>query len=69
MTKPQPDNRNCFLCRMMRGMAFGGLGAALFGLPARWLGADQAEIIYAALFGAILLNLVFNRSVEKKKKN
>ena len=66
MSKHTADNRNCFLCRMMRGMAFGGLGAALFGLPARWLGADQAEIIYAALFGALLLNLAFNRSVNKK---
>ena len=52
---------------MMRGMAFGGLGAALFGLPARWLGADQSEIIYAALFGALLLNLVFNRKLPQKK--
>ena len=66
MTEQQADSRNCFLCRMMRGMAFGGLGAALFALPARWLGADQTEIVYAALFGALLINLGFNRNLKKK---
>jgi hypothetical protein len=65
MSKVAPNYHNCFLCRVMRGMAFGGLGAAVLGLPARWLGADQSEIVYAALFGAILMNLIFNRSVEK----
>ncbi len=69
MSRVKRDSRNCFLCRMMRGMAFGGLGAALFALPARWLGAEQAEIVYAGLFGALFLNLVFNRSVKQKKKN
>jgi hypothetical protein len=68
MSKAQTDSRNCFLCRMMRGMAFGGLGAALLGLPARWLGANQTEIIYAALFGALLANLLFNRSIKKIAK-
>lgn len=59
--KPKRDPRNCFLCRMMRGLAFGGLGAGLFGIPAKWLGVPQHEIVYYALFGAILLNVLFNR--------
>ena len=67
MSRVERNSRNCFLCRMVRGMAFGGLGAALFALPARWLGADQTEIIYAALFGALFLNLIFNRSLVKKE--
>ena len=67
MTGRTGDNRNCFLCRVMRGMAFGGLGAALFGLSARWLEASQPNVIYAALFGAMLFNLLFNRQTSEKK--
>ena len=66
MTGRPGDSRNCFLCRLMRGMAFGGIGAALFGLPARWLDASQPTIIYVALFGAMLLNLLFNRQTKDK---
>jgi hypothetical protein len=58
----QPANaRNCFLCRVMRGMAFGGFGAALFGLPAHWLGAPRDEVVYYALFGALLVTVLANR--------
>lgn len=46
----------------MRGMAFGGLGAALFGIPARYLGAAQDTVIYSALFGALLLTVLFNHN-------
>lgn len=75
MSRTRPNRNNCFLCRMMRGLAFGGLGAALLGVPARWLGADHSEIVYASLFGALLLNLMFNRpavgreQADKHKKN
>ena len=47
--------RNCTLCRVMRGFAFGGLGAALGGYGSLFLGADRDEAIYYALFGAIAL--------------
>ncbi len=55
------DYRNCFLCRVLRGMAFGGMGAALFALPAKWLGADTTNIVYAGLAGALFLTVLFNR--------
>ncbi len=54
-------HRECILCRVVRGMAFGGLGAALFGLPAKWLGASPNGVIYAALFGALAVTAWFTR--------
>ena len=59
--KKQKDHRNCFLCRVLRGMAFGGMGAALFALPAKWLGADSTNVVYAGLAGALFLTVLFNR--------
>ena len=61
MPRKTVDYRNCFLCRVMRGMAFGGLGAALFGVPAKWLGAPQHEVAYYALFGALTITALFAR--------
>ncbi len=49
------DNGNCTLCRMMRGLAFGGLGAALGGYGSMFFGAERHEAIYFALFGALAL--------------
>jgi len=66
MATVKANYRNCFLCRMVRGMAFGGLGAALFALPAKWLGADQSTLVYAALFGAMLMTVIFNRKTSGK---
>jgi hypothetical protein len=61
MARPGVNYRNCFLCRVVRGMAFGGLGAALIGIPAKLLGVPQNEVIYYALFGALLVTVLANR--------
>jgi hypothetical protein len=66
MTNPPPDFRNCFLCRMMRGLALGGFGAALFGLPAQWLGAPAHQVPYYALFGALLITGWFTRKTPPR---
>jgi hypothetical protein len=50
----------------MRGMATGGLGAALFGVPAKLLGEPHANVVYWAFFGALLVTVWFNR---KKKSD
>lgn len=58
-----PDNNlyDCAMCRMLRGLATGGIGAALGGLPARWLGAPLKGVIYCALFGAFAFTFLFLR--------
>ncbi len=66
MVRVKSNYRNCFLCRIMRGLAFGGMGAALFALPAKWLGADQNNLVYAAMFGALLVTVIFNRKPAGK---
>jgi hypothetical protein len=45
----------------MRGMAFGGLGAALFALPAKWAGAPSGTLVYWALGGALLVTFLLGR--------
>lgn len=47
----------------MRALAFSGIGAAVGGLTAKWLGADQQTVIIAAFFCA--LALVLKTSKEK----
>ena len=49
------DYRNCVLCRVMRGLAFGGLGAAIGGYGAMLFGVDRQEAMFYALFGALAL--------------
>lgn len=53
--------RNCALCRVMRGLAFGGLGAAIGGYGAILLGVDRQEAVYFALFGALALTAFIHR--------
>ncbi len=55
------DYRNCFLCRVMRGLAFGGLGAGLGAAAALLIGASQQNTFIAALFGALFVTLLLNR--------
>ncbi len=43
----------CSFCRFMRALAFSAVGAAVLGLGAKWLGADQQTIIFSALAGSI----------------
>jgi len=54
----------CALCRFMRALAFSAVGAAVCGLTAKWLGADQQTIIFSALFGSIALVSWVNRKRE-----
>jgi hypothetical protein len=55
------DNKNCTLCRVMRGLAFGGIGAAIGGYGAIFLGAERGDAIYYALFGALALTAFMQR--------
>ena len=43
----------CALCKFMRALAFSGIGAAVCGLTAKWLGADQQTVIICAMMGSI----------------
>ncbi len=45
----------------MRALAFSAVGAAVFGLSAKWLGADQQTIILSALVGSVGLVGWINR--------
>ena len=60
----QPDVNNCALCRVMRGLAFGGLGAAIGGYGALFFGVDRSEATYYALFGALALAVLILRKKE-----
>ncbi|MBT2970712.1 MAG: hypothetical protein B6D72_10230 [gamma proteobacterium symbiont of Ctena orbiculata] len=55
------DNSNCTLCRMMRGLAFGGIGAAIGGYGSLLLGAERSEAVYYALFGALAMTVILQR--------
>jgi hypothetical protein len=57
----QQNFSNCTLCRVMRGLAFGGMGAAIGGYGALFLGADRNDAIYYALFGAFALTVLILR--------
>jgi hypothetical protein len=61
------DLSNCALCRVMRGIAFGGLGAAIGGYGSILLGADRNDAIYYALFGALALTAFVQRKRDKKE--
>jgi hypothetical protein len=60
------DLTNCPLCRVMRGLAFGGLGAAIGGYGSMLFGADRNDAIYYALFGALALTAFVQRKRDKK---
>jgi uncharacterized membrane protein YfcA len=62
------DNSNCTLCRVMRGLAFGGIGAAIGGYGALFFGAERSDAIYYALFGALALTALLQRKRDKKDK-
>jgi hypothetical protein len=64
MAKRQADN--CVLCRVMRGLAFGGLGAAIGGYGSMLLGVDRDQAIYFALFGALALTAFVQRKRDKR---
>ncbi len=60
------DLSNCVLCRVMRGLAFGGLGAAIGGYGSMLFGADKNQAIYFALFGALALTGIVLRKRDNK---
>jgi hypothetical protein len=60
-------NDNCVLCRVMRGLAFGGIGAAIGGYGSMFLGADRKQAIYYALFGALALTVIVLRKRDKRE--
>lgn len=63
---PSMDNSQCTLCRVMRGLAFGGLGAAIGGYGSLFFGAQRSEAIYYALFGALALTAIVQRRRKRK---
>ncbi|MDZ7752469.1 MAG: hypothetical protein U5S82_12530 [Gammaproteobacteria bacterium] len=64
MRVPIDDTTGCALCRFMRGVAFGGAGAAVIGFPAHWLGFDQQTTLIDAFFGALIIGGWLNRWVS-----
>lgn len=50
----------------MRGLAFGGLGAAIGGYGAIWFGVDRQDAMLYALFGAIALTAFMLRKRSNK---
>ncbi len=61
MGVPADKGTGCVLCRVMRGLAFGGFGAAVGGFGAKGLGADDQTAMIAALFGALIIGGLLNR--------
>ncbi len=61
MGAPAGNDTGCVLCRVMRGVAFGGFGAAVCGFGAKGLGADDQTAMIAALFGALIIGGLLNR--------
>ncbi len=59
------DLSKCPLCRVMRGLAFGGLGAAIGGYGSMLFGVERTEAIYFALFGALALTAFVSRKRNK----
>ncbi|HEB77632.1 MAG TPA: hypothetical protein ENI90_03775 [Methylothermaceae bacterium] len=59
--------RDCVLCRVMRAMAFSGLGAAIAGFAALYLfGASKQNALLAAVVGAAIL--VFGLGQRQKDR-
>lgn len=63
---PASIDSNCTLCRVMRGLAFGGIGAAVGGYGALFFGAERGDAIYYALFGALALTALVQRKRNRK---
>jgi hypothetical protein len=59
-------DENCALCRLMRSLAFSGIGAALGAGIAYLMGASKQNILMAAIVTAAIL--VFGIMNKKKKK-
>lgn len=65
MKKKKKNPAACSFCRFMRALAFSAIGAAICGLGAKWLGADQEIIVMSALLGSIGLVSWVNRKRDK----
>lgn len=62
---PQP---HCFTCRLFRALAFSGIGAAITGGGAVWLGMAKNDAMMLAIPGA-LFGIMLMRQLEMKKRN
>ncbi|HHJ38039.1 MAG: hypothetical protein AXA67_01700 [Methylothermaceae bacteria B42] len=59
-------HRDCALCRVMRAMAFSGLGAAIGGYGALYLfSASKQTALIAAVIGASIL--VLGTTIDRKR--
>lgn len=58
-------DENCAMCRLMRSLAFSGIGAALGAGVAYLMGASRQNILMAAIVMAAIL--VFGIANKKKK--
>ncbi|BCX89846.1 hypothetical protein MIN45_P2219 [Methylomarinovum tepidoasis] len=61
------DLRDCAFCRMMRALAFSGLGAAVGGYGALYLGASRENALMAAVAGAVMLVLGMNLRERRRR--
>ncbi|HHZ87671.1 MAG TPA: hypothetical protein EYN73_03355 [Chromatiaceae bacterium] len=59
---------NCAMCRLMRGFAFSGMGAALFGGGSLYCGASQNDAMYWALGGTLFFAMLMAQLDMRKKK-
>lgn len=60
------QNQDCALCRMMRGLAFSGLGMALGAGLSYLLGASKETMVYTGILFATIL--VFGVLSRQKKE-
>ena len=60
------DQRNCSVCRFMRGMAFSAIGGGVAGYTALWLGLERSNAIIVAFFGALGLVLLTSRKRDRR---
>lgn len=59
-------NRDCALCRMMRSMAFSGLGAGLGGLLAWMFGASKQNVMMTAIVFAAIFAFGLAKKFQSK---
>lgn len=62
------DDHDCPFCRMMRALAFSGLGAAIGGYGALYLfSASRENALMAAVAGAVILVLGLSARERRKR--
>lgn len=62
------DLHDCAFCRMMRALAFSGLGAAVGGYGALYLfGASRENALMAAMAGGVILVMGMNLRERRRR--